>query len=203
MPVAAFRAGALAGAPCVVTGHVPTSPRPTTARSPVRLPGLLPLVNVFTLYRLLTDRHTAQGPLPFSAEAARAHEQRRRARHGATAAGIVGGIGLAVAVQALTTAADGTRTPGDVVALLAVEAVVVVATLLVRRALRDRPRARLDRSGEHLVLDAVHPAFAAEAAARAASHRAVTPGWYPDPHGLPRHRWYDGAAWTDHVHPPS
>ena len=25
------------------------------------------------------------------------------------------------------------------------------------------------------------------------------PGWYPDPHGRHRHRYWDGAAWTEHV----
>jgi Protein of unknown function (DUF2510) len=24
-------------------------------------------------------------------------------------------------------------------------------------------------------------------------------GWYPDPLGLPRLRWHDGASWTDHT----
>src|SRR5688572_30005718 len=24
-------------------------------------------------------------------------------------------------------------------------------------------------------------------------------GWYPDPHGRHSHRWWDGAAWTEHV----
>ena len=26
-------------------------------------------------------------------------------------------------------------------------------------------------------------------------------GWYPDPSGLPRLRWWDGHAWTDYVEP--
>jgi Protein of unknown function (DUF2510) len=26
------------------------------------------------------------------------------------------------------------------------------------------------------------------------------PGWYPDPSGAARVRWWDGNAWTDHVH---
>lgn len=25
-------------------------------------------------------------------------------------------------------------------------------------------------------------------------------GWYPDPHGAPRERWWDGEAWTDVTH---
>lgn len=28
---------------------------------------------------------------------------------------------------------------------------------------------------------------------------SFAPGWYPDPTGRHTHRWYDGAAWTDHV----
>ena len=28
-------------------------------------------------------------------------------------------------------------------------------------------------------------------------------GWYPDPAGLPRSRWWDGAQWTEHLHDPS
>lgn len=26
-------------------------------------------------------------------------------------------------------------------------------------------------------------------------------GWYPDPHGFAEQRWWDGQAWTDHIHP--
>ncbi len=26
---------------------------------------------------------------------------------------------------------------------------------------------------------------------------ALTPGWYPDPHGEAAHRWYNGTQWTD------
>jgi hypothetical protein len=29
------------------------------------------------------------------------------------------------------------------------------------------------------------------------------PGWYPDPHGAPHMRWWDGAQWTAHVGPPA
>jgi hypothetical protein len=28
------------------------------------------------------------------------------------------------------------------------------------------------------------------------------PGWYPDPWGTPKQRWFDGAAWTQRVWPP-
>lgn len=28
------------------------------------------------------------------------------------------------------------------------------------------------------------------------------PGWFPDPAGSGRLRWWSGTAWTDHVHPP-
>ena len=28
-------------------------------------------------------------------------------------------------------------------------------------------------------------------------------GWYPDPAGLPRQRWWDGVRWTDHLHDPA
>jgi len=28
----------------------------------------------------------------------------------------------------------------------------------------------------------------------------ATPGWYPDPAGSPRQRYYDGEMWTDHYH---
>jgi hypothetical protein len=30
---------------------------------------------------------------------------------------------------------------------------------------------------------------------------ATPPGWYPDPHGAPTVRWWDGAQWTDHHAP--
>lgn len=29
------------------------------------------------------------------------------------------------------------------------------------------------------------------------------PGWYPDPHGQPGVRWWDGARWTEHFQPPA
>ena len=28
-------------------------------------------------------------------------------------------------------------------------------------------------------------------------------GWYPDPSGAPKSRWWDGTAWTEHYHDPS
>lgn len=28
-------------------------------------------------------------------------------------------------------------------------------------------------------------------------------GWYADPAGLPRHRWWDGTQWTEHLHDPA
>lgn len=27
------------------------------------------------------------------------------------------------------------------------------------------------------------------------------PGWYPDPHGQPQTRWWDGSTWTAHTQP--
>lgn len=30
----------------------------------------------------------------------------------------------------------------------------------------------------------------------------VPPGWFPDPQGSGRQRWWSGTAWTDHIHPP-
>jgi Protein of unknown function (DUF2510)/Domain of unknown function (DUF4429) len=27
------------------------------------------------------------------------------------------------------------------------------------------------------------------------------PGWYPDPHGTPNTRWWDGTTWTEHLQP--
>jgi Protein of unknown function (DUF2510)/Domain of unknown function (DUF4352) len=29
----------------------------------------------------------------------------------------------------------------------------------------------------------------------------TTPGWYPDPHGSPRNRYFDGNVWTNHYSP--
>lgn len=30
---------------------------------------------------------------------------------------------------------------------------------------------------------------------------SAPPGWYDDPHGSPRKRWWDGQTWTDHLEP--
>lgn len=30
---------------------------------------------------------------------------------------------------------------------------------------------------------------------------AIDPGWYPDPHGEPRERYWDGHTWTDQTRP--
>jgi hypothetical protein len=30
---------------------------------------------------------------------------------------------------------------------------------------------------------------------------AIAPGWYPDPHGLPVQRWWDGGAWSANTAP--
>nr|WP_241011091.1 DUF2510 domain-containing protein [Mycobacterium gordonae] len=32
---------------------------------------------------------------------------------------------------------------------------------------------------------------------------SVPPGWYPDPSGQPRQRYWDGATWTAFTHPPT
>lgn len=29
----------------------------------------------------------------------------------------------------------------------------------------------------------------------------TSPGWYPDPAGLPLQRYFDGSGWTDHTAP--
>lgn len=47
------------------------------------------------------------------------------------------------------------------------------------------------------------PGTAHDSAADASSSaRARAEGWYPDPWGLDKQRWYDGATWTRHVWPP-
>ena len=32
---------------------------------------------------------------------------------------------------------------------------------------------------------------------------STQPGWYADPSGAPRQRWWDGANWTEHLHDPA
>jgi hypothetical protein len=39
------------------------------------------------------------------------------------------------------------------------------------------------------------------AAAPASPAVPTAAGWYPDPLGVPRLRWHDGTAWTDHTAP--
>ncbi|HEV2888934.1 MAG TPA: DUF2510 domain-containing protein [Frankiaceae bacterium] len=70
---------------------------------------------------------------------------------------------------------------------------------------------RVRRHGDGVVLDRLDPYFAAllqaavdeatvdEATAPAAA-ATTPPGWYADPAGGPALRWWDGAAWTVHVH---
>ena len=36
-----------------------------------------------------------------------------------------------------------------------------------------------------------------------ADTHSAQPGWYADPSGLPRQRWWDGAHWTEHLHDPA
>ncbi len=36
-----------------------------------------------------------------------------------------------------------------------------------------------------------------------ASAGSPAQGWYTDPHDPSRLRWWDGATWTEHVHPPA
>ncbi len=209
VPVDAFRDGILTDAPCVVTGHSPTVPCTATVRS--ALHPLFLVANFANQHRLSTQRPRAFGPLPFTADAWATFEQRRQMRRIATAVGIAVGVVAAVAVQSATTADDGTRSTAGITVLVGVEALFVVGVLVARRALRDRPRARLDGTGEHLLLDAVHPAaaeaIAARLAARPAPHHVtspaaqIAPGWYPDPHDPARQRWHDGTAWTGHAHP--
>lgn len=35
------------------------------------------------------------------------------------------------------------------------------------------------------------------------SSPAVAAGWYPDPYAPEKLRWWDGTAWTEHVHDPA
>ena len=37
----------------------------------------------------------------------------------------------------------------------------------------------------------------------AAGTISTQPGWYADPSGAPRLRWWDGAQWTEHLHDPA
>lgn len=41
-----------------------------------------------------------------------------------------------------------------------------------------------------------------DAASAADAGSARPEGWYPDPWGLEKQRWYDGATWTRHLWPP-
>jgi hypothetical protein len=50
----------------------------------------------------------------------------------------------------------------------------------------------------HVRLSRVHPAVAEALAAQVAAMARA--GWHPDPGGEHRLRWYDGQAWTAHVH---
>lgn len=45
----------------------------------------------------------------------------------------------------------------------------------------------------------VAPAYAGVPSGLAAAPPVVPPGWYADPGGSGRQRWWDGTRWTDHV----
>jgi Protein of unknown function (DUF2510) len=49
------------------------------------------------------------------------------------------------------------------------------------------------------VLSPADPGAPVAAAPAPVPAPATPPGWYPDPHGLARLRWWDGQQWTDHV----
>jgi hypothetical protein len=45
--------------------------------------------------------------------------------------------------------------------------------------------------------------FEEERMTEQSSGQSPVQGWYTDPHDASRLRWWDGASWTDHVHPPA
>ena len=99
--------------------------------------------------------------------------------------------------------------PGPVsVGVFVLNVVLVVASA--RSYLDAWVRVRL--RGDEIVLDGLSPEYAAALHAEIERFRAATTpapapapavasGWYPDPSGDPGLRWWDGAAWTTHVHP--
>lgn len=64
-----------------------------------------------------------------------------------------------------------------------------------RRIVDDNPAAvgKIYADGQLVGKQAAAPAVAAPG--------GNAPGWYPDPLGLPKLRWHDGSAWTDHTTP--
>jgi hypothetical protein len=68
-----------------------------------------------------------------------------------------------------------------------------------RRLVEEVPvaRGRVYVDGQLLGDDAAVPAGPATADGPPAAPTSA--GWYPDPLGMPRLRWYDGSSWTDHT----
>ena len=75
---------------------------------------------------------------------------------------------------------------------------VVFGSMLIRSIVR-MTREQMARSGREPPGNA--SAAAAAAQQPAPTTPAVPPGWYPDPHGGPYSRWWDGGQWTDATGP--
>jgi hypothetical protein len=131
----------------------------------------------------------------FRLPAARGLAARRAAA--ATAAWVCGAVALVAGVMALVT-----PTPARLVTFALAAATAATTAHLARDAwvvvrMPDEVTVRLR---------GLHPAFAqpfaaAVAQAQEAERRRALAGWHPDPAGHGGLRWFDGAAWTEHVAP--
>lgn len=89
----------------------------------------------------------------------------------------------------IALAAGGHRRLGDMAA----------KTYVVRRGAAGRPVPVAGASAATAPDSARTTGVAATAASTPGVAAMAQPGWYPDPSGQARLRWWDGRAWTDHT----
>ncbi len=114
---------------------------------------------------------------------------------GLAAAGLlVIGLGLIVAGVVASEVAV------DLLALLWIFAspFVVFGSLLVRSIVR---MTREQMSGSARAVSGMAHATTSAPQQVIAPALSVPPGWYPDPNGMPCHRWWDGVQWTEATDP--